>query len=101
MLTPGSVNELIKYPHLNEYDITSVDQIFVTGAVLTKTLREEFIRTVCKQKVNIMCIYGTSEVGIMTEWKQPLNSVGSEKANSVGKLCNGSYMKVSCQYYCK
>lgn len=99
MLTPGSMNELTKYPNLNKYDITSVAHILATGAVLTKTLREEFLRAVCKHKVNIMCVYGSSEVGIMTEWWRPVDLLDSEKATSVGTLSKGSQMKVSCQHY--
>lgn len=95
MLTPGSMNELSKHPNLHKYDISSVGHIIATGAVLTKTLRESFLRTVCKHKVNLMCVYGSSEVGFMTDWQQPVDSLDSEKATSVGKLCNGSYMKVS------
>lgn len=98
MLTPASMNELTKYPNLNKYDITSVEYILATGAVLTKTLREQFLRVVCKHKVNVMCVYGSSEVGIITEWRQPAVYLDSEKANSVGILSKGSQMKVSCLY---
>lgn len=98
MLTPASMNDISKHPNLEKYNIASVDKVYVGGAVLTKTLRDEFIRIVCKQKMNIMCIYGSSEVGILTEWEQPVDSLGSEKATSVGKLCNGTHMKVSWQY---
>lgn len=90
------MNELSKHPDLIKYDKTNVEIVFVTGAVLTKTLREEFLRNVCKHKVHIMGMYGSSEVGILTEWHHLYESPNSEKATSVGTLCNATQMKVSC-----
>lgn len=94
MLTPATINTLLKHPVLDKYSTLSVRYVFIGGAVLANCLREAFIKTVCKNKIGIVNLYGMSETGIFTGRYDDEDIINAEKPDSVGRLLTGAELKV-------
>lgn len=85
---------MLKHPALHEYSTLSVKHVFVGGAVLANSLREAFVKTIGKNRIAIMNLYGMSEIGIITGWFNDGDLINADKSDSVGRLLSEVELKV-------
>lgn len=67
--------------------------MFAGGAVVKRRSIETFISEVLKGKVGVQVLYGMTEIGIVTTWRNK-NLLVHSKADSSGYLAPGAEVKV-------
>lgn len=78
---------------VKEYDISSLKYVLTGGMLLMANQRREINERVFNNKLFIRHLYGSTEVGIVSKWRDDTN-LDSDEYNSVGVPEKGIMLKV-------
>jgi acyl-coenzyme A synthetase/AMP-(fatty) acid ligase len=94
--TAGSIRELLNFPRLGEYDLSSLCRIWVTGAPLTAAEWERAIQVFGYSFVQAYSIQEQAPVSLLQpeDFKEALEGTHPERLRSVGRPALGVQIRV-------
>ncbi|KAG8332800.1 hypothetical protein J6590_015628 [Homalodisca vitripennis] len=92
-LSASVVSLFMKEPSLSQLDLSSLSMVVIGGDVVLKREAEMFIQKVLQGRTGVQSLYGMTETGVLTTWRNQ-NLLDLSKINSTGYLAPGVEIKI-------